>query len=77
MTTGDQTSLQSVFCHTSDFACRVTMFVAISKEEKKTYNKQQQNQQQQPYSEHPSNFFCVYVPSYTISSWFVRDGLKC
>jgi hypothetical protein len=35
MITGDQTSLQSVFCPTSDFTSGVTTFIVISKEKKK------------------------------------------
>ncbi|EDL75596.1 rCG23986, isoform CRA_e [Rattus norvegicus] len=39
MITGDQTSLQSVFCPTSDFTCGVTMFIILSKEKKNLVKK--------------------------------------
>lgn len=42
MMTGDQASLQSVLCPTSDLTCGVTMFIIISKEKKNLVKKTKQ-----------------------------------
>ena len=68
MITGDQTSLQSVLCPTSDLTCGVTMFIIISKEKKKLVEKPKTTTEKPNLI--PVTSF-VYGPGCTVSIWFV------
>lgn len=76
MMINDQVSLQGILCPASEF----TMFIIILKGEKKLVREWQQpkktnKQRVKSYSEQSySVAFLVYIPSCTVSGWFIWDG---